>query len=334
MIRDARVLREGFVPREVRHRDGEVNDLANALQPLTRGDPVDTVVITGPAGAGKTCVSRYVVDRLREETLDVEAQYVNCWRNHTGYRAAYRVLDGLGKAVEIHRQSTPLDELVARLEAHDGPPCVVILDEADQLEAMDLVYDLHSLTGFAPVLIANREEELFARVDDRLRSRLRGSHRVAFDRYDLDELVAILEDRARWGLVEGAVTDDALATMADAAAGDARLAIGLLRNAARGAEDRDLDRITPETVHTVEPQGRAELRRKNLESLPPHQRTLYEIVDDHGPIAPGAVYDRYADRVEDPRTDRTVRTYLSKLVEYDLLEARGTTRDRTYVVVS
>jgi len=45
--------------------------------------------------------AREVVDRLREETLDVEAQYVNCWRNHTGYRAAYRVLDGLGKAVEI-----------------------------------------------------------------------------------------------------------------------------------------------------------------------------------------------------------------------------------------
>ncbi|MEF8757769.1 MAG: AAA family ATPase, partial [Halobacteriales archaeon] len=99
MIRDARVLREGFVPREVRHRDGEVNGLANALRPLTRGDPAEAVVITGPAGSGKTCVSRYVVDRLREETLDVEAQYVNCWRNHTGYRAAYRVLDGLGKAV-------------------------------------------------------------------------------------------------------------------------------------------------------------------------------------------------------------------------------------------
>jgi Cdc6-like AAA superfamily ATPase len=119
-----------------------------------------------------------------------------------------------------------------------------------------------------------------------------------------------------------------------AAAGDACLAIGLLHNAARYAADRDLDRITPETVHAVEPQGRAELRRKSLESLPSHQRALYGIVGDHGPIAPGAVYERYAGRVDDPKTDRTVRTYLSKLVEYDLFRAQGRTRDRTYVAVS
>ena len=70
MIRDARVLRAGFVPREVEHRDAEVNHLSSVLEPITNGEPVDTAIVTGPSGAGKACISKFVIDRLREEVLD------------------------------------------------------------------------------------------------------------------------------------------------------------------------------------------------------------------------------------------------------------------------
>ena len=52
MIRDARVLRAGFVPREVEHRDAEVNHLSSVLEPITNGEPADTAIVTGPSGAG------------------------------------------------------------------------------------------------------------------------------------------------------------------------------------------------------------------------------------------------------------------------------------------
>lgn len=39
MIEDARVLRDEFVPREVEHRDPEVNHLASVLAPITDGRP-------------------------------------------------------------------------------------------------------------------------------------------------------------------------------------------------------------------------------------------------------------------------------------------------------
>ena len=81
MIRDARVLRAGFVPREVEHRDAEVNHLSSVLEPLIDGEPADTAIVTGPSGTGKTCLSKFVTERLREEILDVESTYVNCWRN-------------------------------------------------------------------------------------------------------------------------------------------------------------------------------------------------------------------------------------------------------------
>ena len=77
MIRDARILRAEFVPREVEHRDAEVNHLSIVLEPVTNGEPADTAIVTGPSGAGKTCISKFVTERLREKVLDIETTYIN-----------------------------------------------------------------------------------------------------------------------------------------------------------------------------------------------------------------------------------------------------------------
>ena len=333
MIRDARVLRAGFVPREVEHRDAEINHLSSVLEPITNGEPADTAVVTGPSGTGKTCISKFVTERLREEVLDVEATYVNCWRNYTRFRTLYQILDDLGATIDIHRQSTPHDELVDRLQQHDGPRTVVILDEVDQLEDPSVIYDLHSLPQFAIICIANKQEELFSRVDDRLVSRLRSSEHVRMDKYHDEQLCDILSARAKWGLDEDVITDDQLYRIADAAAGDARLAIGILRTAAGKADRESHERITGDILFDAAEDARAQIKQKSLDSLTPHQRVVYDIVRDHGPLSPSEIHDRYSEDVDDPRTKRTVRTYLSKMAQYNLLEAEGTSRDREYSLV-
>ena len=330
MIRDARVLRAGFVPREVEHRDAEVNHLSSVLEPITKGDPAETALVTGPSGVGKTCLSKFVTERLREEVLDVEATYVNCWRNYTRFRTLYQILDDIGATIDIHRQSTPHDELINRLQQYDDARTVVVLDEADQLEDPSVIYDLHSLPQFAIICIANTEAELFSRVDDRLVSRLRSSEHVRMDKYHDEQLYDILSARAQWGLDEAVVTDDQLYRIADAAAGDARLAIGILRTAASTADRENHECLTDETLLDAADDARAQIRQKSLDSLTPHQRVVYEIVRDHGPLGPGEIHDRYTATVDDPRTKRTVRTYLSKMAQYNLLTAEGTSRDRTY----
>lgn len=334
VITDARVFRTGFVPQEVKHRDAEVTHLTEILAPLTDGDPADTTLLTGPSGAGKTCLAKYTAEQLRQEVLDVEYQYVNCWQNFTEFRTLYRILDGLGKSVDIHRQSTPRDELFERLRQYDGPPCVVILDEADQLEEKRLLYHLHELPQFSMVLIANREQDLFANTDERLASRLTGREQVRFDRYSTDELVSIMDARVKAGLEDGVIDRDQLATIAETAAGDARVALSILRTAARQAHRNYDDQITDEVIEAAKPQARAERHKKDLETLTPHQRTLYEIIEEHGEIAPSELYEEYRDRVDDPKTDRMVRNYLSKMAQYDIIQAEGTSRDRTYRPVS
>lgn len=330
MIQDARVLTPEFVPREIVHRDPEVNQLSNALEPITRGEPAETALCFGPSGAGKTCVAQFTVDRLRESVLDLSHQYVNCWEDYTEFRALYRILDGVGETFDVHRQSTPKDELVERLRAYDGPPYVVILDEVDQLEEKRLLYDLYRIPRLSMVLVANRERDLFARLDDRLGSRLRSATRIRFDPYGIDELTAILRGRVDRGLRDGVVDDDQLERIADAAAGDARVAIGILRNAARRARRQSHEAITGADLRAAIPEARSEIRQKHEDRLTDHQRAVYEVIAERGRVTPGELYEAYCERVENPRTRRTVRNYLSKLRQYDLVRAEGEHRGRTY----
>lgn len=113
------------------------------------------------------------------------------------------------------------------------------------------------------------------------------------------------------GLAEDAVTHDQLALIADAAAGDARVAISILRSAARRAEQQDAETIDFGTIHEAIPEGRSEITQKNIGQLISHQRTLYGIIEEYEALAPGDLYEHYRERVDEPRSNCTVRNYLS-----------------------
>ncbi|WP_224270863.1 Cdc6/Cdc18 family protein [Haloprofundus salinisoli] len=330
MITEARVLQAEFSPKELEHREQEVDVLSNALDPIMAGHPAETTLIFGPSGAGKTCIARFTVGRLQEAVEEINQQYVNCWEDYTRFRVLYRILEGIGRAADVHRQSTPRDELLERLRQYDGPQYVVILDEVDQLEDRRVLYDLYRIRNISMVLITNREAELFAQMDERLTSRFRSAVRIQFERYTLDELVSILSARARWGLTAGAVERRHLALIADAAAGDARVAIGILRNAAHRASRRGVDEISMDIVHKSIPDGKDEVRQKTIEQFTDHQRILYGVLTEAGEIRPGDLYDRYCERVDNPKTRRTIRNYLSKMDHYKLVVSDGNGRNRTY----
>jgi orc1/cdc6 family replication initiation protein len=330
MITDARVLQPEFIPREVKHRDAEVNTLSSVLRPLTTGERADPAFLYGPSGTGKTCIAQFTVERLRQEVVDLNYQYVNCWEDYSRFKTLYTILDGIDNTIDIHRQSTPRDVLLDRVKDYTGPPYVVILDEVDQLQDKQLLYDLYRVQNLTMLLIANKETEVFAEINDRLTSRLTTATRIHFDHYSRDELTTILNDRVQWGLAPNAIDQERLAQIASKAAGNAHIAIGILRNAARHAHENNLNEIPADVIRDVVPETKSEIQQHTIDRLTDHQLVLYEIITEHGTIEPRQLYEEYQNQVADPKTRRTVRNHLSKLEHYNLIEAEGNTKSRIY----
>ncbi|GAB3700510.1 Cdc6/Cdc18 family protein [Halorubrum pallidum] len=312
-----------FLPKDV-----PINHRSYAVSCLTEDG-----CLHGPSGVGKTCIAQFTVERLRENVVDLNHQYVNCWEDYSRFKTLYTLLEGINKTIDIHRQSTPRDQLLDRLRDYDGPPYVVILDEVDQLEDKSLLYDLYRIRGLTMILIANNEQGVFADVDDRINSRLANATRIHFRQYHHDELVAILQDRVRWGLNPDVIDKKKLESIANNAAGDARVAIGILRQAARTANAQQMNEIPDDVIRKVTPEAKSEIKQKTVDRLTTHQEVLYETITEYGEIPPNELYEEYCNRVGDPKTQRMVRNYLSKLEHYNLIEAEGNTRGRTYRTV-
>jgi Cdc6-like AAA superfamily ATPase len=328
MIHDARVLQDDFIPEEVVHRHREMSRLSAALEPVVDGGRPEDALLSGPSGAGKTCIARYALAELQREVLDVETQYVDCWQHSNHYRILYKLLEGVETTHDVH-QSTPKHELLDRLERLERP-YVVILDEADQVADDDVLRELYGVPHLSTILIANRERDVLHTLDERLQSRLRSSLQLRFDAYSGRELVAILADRVAWGLDPDAVTRSQLERVADHAAGDARDAIGIIRSAARMAVHEGTTEITDAQIAEAVPAARDQRRRSDLRKLDDHQRALYRILDAEGKLSPGELFARYRAEVDDPRTKRTVRSYLGKLEHYNLVEGSGSGPSREY----
>lgn len=332
MITDAKALRIGTVPHDMLHREGAIDLLSAALDPhaLTTADR--NVCIYGPSGAGKTTLAKYVRDELQKEILDVQSGYTSCLAETTAAGVLHRIVRETGLGNDLQRRSTPTGTYLDRLREYDGP-LVAILDEVDGLDDPSLLATLADMRGLSLVTICVAEDQLHHGLDERVKSRLRSAERITLDRYSHTELVDILDYRVAHGLDGDRVDGAAVALIADLAAGNARVAIALLRQAATYVRDNSIDRLTTDVVETVEDDTREELRDRHVRSLGTHQRLLYDIVAEAGEIGASELHDAYEERASDPKSRRTRRRYLKSLERYNLIESAGETRTREYSAV-
>lgn len=325
MHRNLRPFDDETVPERelVVHRRDEMDALAQQLRPGPTRGPAPATYMLGPTGTGKTMSARLVLERLRDRT-SIETCYVNCWGTTSRHELLHECASVL---VAPTPGNTGAGDLRRQLHEEPDRHRVVVLDEIDQLAGLDALYDLYEAPGLAIVLIANGEEQLWQGIDDRITSRVSAGQRIRFHPYSVTDLKDILEvrvDRAGVG-----VDDRQLERIAQHADGDARLAIRTLREAAEVATGQYWV-IDDEDVEAAIPDAEQHLRAKSLDQLGDHQRAVYDVVDEHGPLQMSELHARYADRVEDPRVERTVLTYLQKLIAYDLIVDEGSTKDKRY----
>mgnify|MGYP006273573275 CR=1 FL=1 len=329
MIQNARVLKEDWVPQELHHREGHLQHLSAQLKPLAHGLGAETVMITGSSGTGKTTIANYIVRQLDSAALGIRWGYVNCISETSMSSVVYSLVRDAGRANDLRKKGTPTSTMFDRLREQDEH-FVGIVDEVDVLDDEQTIQALWEIPNVTLVLICVDEDDFFADLDSRVASRIRGATKVCLERYHHDELVDILWSRIDAALSKGVVDEEAVETIADIAAGDARHAITLLRRAVRDAVEHDDEKLTVDNVQPVREEAREEIHERHVDTLGTHQRHLYEIVKDAGEIRASELHRRYEQRVADPRVKSTRRKYLQSLEHYELIESTGSTRDRRY----
>ena len=189
-------------------------------------------------------------------------------------------------------------------------------------------------------MICHDPDAWLAQVDGRVHDRLHGCE-LGLDRYGVDELADILEQRADVGLPDSIVTRGQLEDLADAVAGVARHALFALREAARAADQRGHDQITDQDIADAPDLAQFRIRTQTLHSLPLHHQILYALVQEHGELSGDELHDHYDRVAEDiydgrpltPVSRRDRRRKLEKLEAYDLVESNDRDdRGRVYRV--
>jgi len=330
MITRPEVFDDEHLPNRLYHREGAVETLTHAWAPTRHGDCGEDVLVYGPSGVGKTAVTKHTLHRL----TGVHTAHVRCLGQTTG-DILRGVLEDLPGSDPVGNE--PLEDLDLQLRERVNQPVVVVLDEADGLPATDALGRLLDVPLLSVVVITHDPDDWLARVDDRVRRRLAG-HELGLDRYGVDELADILEARARLGLPPSSVSREHLEQIADEVAGVAREGIQSLRAAAELAGERGHSQVREPDVDDAYERARRWIRESNLQSLPIHHHVIYEIVRRWGPLQAGELHERYEQIAEaalsgvdrTPLSERARRNKLTKLVEYDLIEVEGQSRDRIY----
>lgn len=333
VIKNSDTFSDDFIPDQLSHRDGQIKAIRDDLKPILNKQPGRNIFLYGPPGTGKTCTSNYVTKELEQE--GISRIYINCWETQKRFKVLYEILEKLGMKLAIHAKGTATHELLDKLKIRlKDKQTVIILDDVDQLEDDKILYDLVTTPNISLILIANIETALME-TDPRVRSRFASADNLEFPKYTTSEIADILKERASSGLVPNSVKRSQLEEIADSSAGDCRIAINILRIAAEDAEQANTGKITEEHIEKALPTAKKHKKEKSIEVLNDHQKILYLVIKN-GEIQPGELHARYKTECSrkslEPIKERTIRKYLEKMVQYNLILAKGETKWRVYSI--
>ncbi|TMT86959.1 cell division control protein Cdc6 [Haloterrigena sp. H1] len=295
---DKSVLNESYQPEEILERDEEIDAFSHALQDVLFGREPENIFLYGKAGLGKTAVTKYMMDELKEEVEDRDEaddlyiHDINC-NGKTLFMVVRRLVNNL-----LPEDASPFpkrglgtgdafDELYRQLDRLGGTH-LIVFDEIDHLDDVNtLLYELprarsnnyieDALVGI--IGISNNytfRQSLSSKVKDTLMET-----EISFTSYDAGELRTILHHRADRAFIDGACDDSAIAKAAALSAqdmGNARQAIDLLRVGAEVTEKQGDDIVCDdhiEDARTLVQRGRL---RNRIRDQTEHAQYILETI--------------------------------------------------------
>lgn len=252
-------LHVASVPTSLPCRESEFSLVYSHLEAAITDGSGACIYISGTPGTGKTATVREVVARLddavRSDELDdfifVEINGMKITDPHQSYSLLWEALRG-----QRVSPSQALD-LLEREFNHPSPrrvPCVVLMDELDQLvtKNQSVMYNFFNWPGLRHsrlivLAVANTMDLPERTLSNKISSRL-GLTRITFPGYNHEQLMKIIQSRLE-GVPGHIVEPDAVqfaSRKVAAVSGDARRALDICRRAvelaeaeAKGADDDD-----------------------------------------------------------------------------------------------
>ena len=344
VFRDEHVFEIDYVPEVFRHRESQMETLKYALRPAVRGSRPLNVMVRGPPGTGKTTAIQKVFGELDAQP-GVRAVRVNCQVDSTRYSVFSRIFEELFE-YEPPSSGISFKKLFGQIAdtlVENEEVLVVALDDVNYLfyerEASDTLYSLlraheaHPGTKIGVIVVSSDLDlDVIDDLDGRVQSVFRPEE-AYFPVYGLSEIVHILQDRIDAGFREEAVTADVTDRVAELTVetGDLRVGIDLLRRAGLNAEMRASRLVERQDVDDAFDDAKHVHLTRNLRALSENERTLVEVIAEHGDDRAGEVYDGFHERTDLGYTRYTeMVNKLDKLgiieAEYERLEGRGRSR--------
>jgi cell division control protein 6 len=342
-------LGESYQPETIEERDEEIDQYMDALQPVVDGWEPNNIFLYGNTGVGKTAVTDYLLDQLRDDVsayndIDLSVISLNCKTLNSSYQVAVELVNKLRpNGGEISSTGYPQQAVFKKLydELDDiGGTILLVLDEIDAIGDRDeLLYELpraranNNLNNAKVGLIGISNDFKFRdRLDPRVQDTL-CERELQFPPYDAPDLENILQSRASIAIVEDAIGDGVLrfcAALAARDSGSARQALDLLRLAGEIAENNDRDTITEDHVEDARSRLEQERVEEGMRELTTHGRlSLLAVVSmaskDATPCRTRDIYEEYLSLCESAETDslaqRSVHNHLSDLRMLGILSA-------------
>lgn len=330
IFKNENALNLEYLPPEMPEREAQLKEIAFALSPVTKGKRGRNILITGPAGTGKTSCTKYVLNQLTEYSQTPIAIYINCWNFTTSNAILSEIAERL--RLPLPRRGIAFDEIFNRIKEYlvsNNKIMIVVLDEVDRLVAGDSTEILYYLSrgdelanGRISTIVISNDEELPAKLDERIRSSLL-EMRIKFERYTAFQLKKILSERAKLAFFSSAITEEAVALCAANAAkngGDARIGISLLYQAGLNAERDGSNKVLLKHVKLAleEVKQETDYLSRHFDSLSDYEKRIVNLLLT-GPLTSGQIYEKLSDM---GISNRMINFYITKLEESGILESK------------
>lgn len=234
MIVKSSVFADTYVPEQLWHRDRELAQVLRVLSPVVQGQSSRTLLISGPAGSGKTAL---VQTAFAEKNADATVpSAVVSVRGQTTPEILRRLLSQHPEA-ELGAGTQSQAALADQLNKVISAPYTVVLDDAGTRHTQEILSALRSVTPLGVVVVArNHDAWLSAHPHERQKNGV--EHHVQCRAYTRSELADILEQRAVRGVKLGCWSRPILERIAARAGGNATCAIQLFNRTLRIAAQR------------------------------------------------------------------------------------------------